>query len=62
MKLTLEEIEQAIAEIANAMERAKEARRVAKKVYGDEREISIQLKYTYEHIQRAVKILEMRGE
>jgi hypothetical protein len=61
MKIALEEIEQVIDSLSSATMRAKEARRVAKKVYGDQKEISIQLKYAYEDLQKAVKILEMQG-
>ncbi len=62
MKITLDEIEQIINNLASATTYAKEARRVAKKVYGNEKEISFQLKHAYEDIQQAVKVLEARGE
>jgi hypothetical protein len=59
MKITLEEIEQVLNELMKGITYAKEARRIAKKVYGDQKTITANLHYTYEHLQRAVKILEM---
>jgi hypothetical protein len=61
MKLTLEEIEIVLLELAEALTYAKEARHIAKKVYGNDVEVSIYLKYAYEHVQRATKVLEMQG-
>lgn len=59
VRITLDEIVEVINELSSALTRAKEAARVARKVYGDEREVSIQLKYAYEDIKKATKILEM---
>jgi hypothetical protein len=61
MKITLEEIEQVINDLATAVTYAKEARRVAKKVYGSESEISQQMKYVYRKIEDARAILEMKA-
>lgn len=58
MKITVEEIELAINELSSAITRAKEARRVAKKVYGNETEVTMQLKYAYADVQKAALILE----
>jgi len=58
MKLTLEEIEQAINYMAEALTYAKEARRV----YGSDTETSQQLKYAYEYLRRANTVLEERYE
>lgn len=56
MKISLEEIEQALAALTSATTRVKEARRVAKKVYGNDREVSMQMKYAYEDVQRFLTV------
>lgn len=62
MKVTLQEIESALDELSGAVIRTKEARRIAKKVYGNDSEVSFHLKIAYGHVQNVVKILESRGE
>lgn len=51
MKITLDEIEQVINHLSAAITYAKEARRVAKRVYGSESEISAQMKTAYRSAQ-----------
>lgn len=57
MKPTLEEIETIINHIAEALTYAKEARRVAKKVYGSQTEINTDLKHAYDKLHDASDIL-----
>jgi hypothetical protein len=61
LKITTDEIEEIINQLASAMTHAKEARRISKKVYGDEREVSMQLKYAYASIKKAESALELNG-
>lgn len=60
MKLTLEEIETVLAQLQSAMDYTKEAKREAKKVYGNDNVVSAQLKHAYAELQRAITILEMQ--
>jgi len=58
MKPTIEEIERVINYLAMAATYAKEARRVAKLVYGSDIEIRAQLKYAADSMAHARAILE----
>lgn len=60
MRLTLDEIDSLISSLASASLRAKEAKHVVKKVHGDPKEATAQLKYAYQDVQEAVRILEGR--
>lgn len=57
MHITVEEIEEVINRLASAITHAKEARRVAKKVYGSDTEISMQMKYAYQDSKLAWKTM-----
>ena len=58
--MTTDEIENIINHIREALMRAKEARRVSKKVHGDDKEVSFQLRYSYQSLKLAEKALEDR--
>ena len=62
MKLDLEEITEVVNALASAFTYAKQARRVAMKVYGDPEEVSLDLKYAYLDLQRARAIMEGRDK
>lgn len=57
MKCTTEDIEQIHETLIEALDYVKQARRVSKKVYGDEREVGMQLKYAYAAVERAADLL-----
>lgn len=61
-RLTTEEIQNVIDNLTSALDYAKEARRIAKKVYGDDKEISLHLKYAYEYVQHATRTLQMQAD
>lgn len=62
MNITLDEVNEVVIRLSSALGFAKQAQHVAKKVHGDPREVTANLRLAYGDIMQATKILEMRGE
>ncbi len=58
MKRTLDEVTEIVNELAKALTYAKEARRIANKVHGDDKEVAALLKYVYADVQHVIRLLE----